>query len=315
MVRRGRATAADHGGLHRHGHDAAATPRLAIAFAITLGIFAAQLVGSALTGSLALLTDTLHMLVDVTGLLIALIAAAAAHRPPTPRRTWGLRRLEVLAALAQSAVLLGVGVYAAIEGVMRLLDAPEVTAAGMLVFGLIGLTGNIASIAVLAGGREATFNARAAFLEVLGDGLGSLAVIVAGAIALATGWGGADAIAGIVIAALIIPRALTLLRDTVNVLLEATPAKLDLDAVRAHLLAADHVVAVHDLHASTVATGLPTLSAHIVLSDECFRDGHAPEVLLSLKECLRRDFDIPIEHSTLQLEPPGLGGLEPENHR
>ena len=285
--------------------------RLTIAFAITVAIVIAQAVGAWVTGSLALLTDTAHALTDASGLLVALIAGTLMLRPPSSTRTWGFRRIEVIAALGQATLLLLVGAYAAVEGVRRLASPPEVPAGELLVFGVIGLVANITAIAVLASGRSANFNMRAAFLEVLNDALGSVGVIVAAIVIETTGYLRADAIAGLFIVALIVPRALKLMRETSSVLMEFTPEGLDLDDVRAHMLSVEHVREVHDLHASTVATGLPTLTAHVVVDDECFADGHAAEVLAHVKECVAEHFDVAIHHSTIQIETPQIARDEP----
>lgn len=294
----------DHG--HDHGLAAGAEDhrgRLAVAFGITATILVAQAVGALLTGSLALLVDTAHMLTDAAGLLLALFAASLTLRPASPTRTWGFRRAEVLAALAQSAVLLAVGVYVLVEGVQRLFSPPEIASGELVVFGVIGLVGNIASLLVLASGRKANLNMRAAFLEVLNDALGSVGVIVAAIVIATTGWQQADAVAGLLIGALIVPRAVRLLRETASVLLETTPPGLDLEQVRVHLLDVDHVHSVHDLHASLIATGLPIISAHVVVDEGCFRDGHAARILDDLQECVATHFDVPVEHSTFQIEP------------
>lgn len=289
-------------GIHHHGGDTHRTP-LAIAFAITAGIVVVEIIGAALTGSLALLVDAGHMLTDAGGLLMALVAASLSLRPPTSRRTWGFVRAEVLAATAQAAVLLAVGIFALTEGVQRLLAPPDVPSAGLLLFGVIALLGNIASIAVLHSRRSANLNLRAAFLEVVTDAVGSIAVIASSIVIAATGWTRADAVAGMLISVLIIPRAIILLRETSNVLLEATPKGLDLDAVRRHIMELPHVRSVHDLHASQIATGLPILSAHVVVEESCFYDGHAPRMLDELQACVAKHFDISVEHSTFQIEP------------
>lgn len=292
------------------GHPGDFRRRLAVAFAITAGIVVAQAVGAWLTGSLALLTDTAHALTDASGLLVALVAGTLMLRPPSSTRTWGYRRIEVIAALAQATVLLVVGAYAAVEGLRRLFTPPEVPAGELLVFGVIGLTANVIAIAVLASGRSANFNMRAAFLEVVNDALGSVGVIIAAIVIATTGFLQADAIAGLFIAALIVPRAVTLLRETSSVLMEFAPAGLDLDEVRDHILALEHVRAVHDLHASTVATGLPTITGHVVVDEECFVDGHAAEVLQQVRTCVAEHFDIAIHHSTFQVEPPSVSRTE-----
>lgn len=308
------------GAGHDHGDagSAAGRPgdhraRLWIAFAITAAIVLAQAIGAAITGSLALLTDTAHALVDASGLLVALIAATLVLRPPSTRRTWGFRRVEVIAALAQATLLLAVGVYAAIEGIRRLFEPPEVPAGELLVFGVVGLVANVAAILVLSSSRSANFNMRAAFLEVLNDALGSLGVIAAAIIIATTGFLQADAIAGLFIAALIVPRAFVLMRETVGVLMEFTPEGLDLDEVRRHILDLEHVRDVHDLHASTVATGLPTLTAHIVVDDGCFTDGHAARMLQEVEECVADHFDVQIHHSTFQIETASIGRHEPDS--
>lgn len=285
--------------------------RLWVAFGITAGIVMAQAVGSAVTGSLALLTDTAHAITDASGLLIALIAGTLVLRPSSARRTWGFRRLEVIAALGQAVMLLAVGLYTAIEGVRRLFAPSEIAAAELLFFGVVGLAANVAAIVVLSGTRGANFNMRAAFLEVLNDALGSLGVIAAAIVVATTGFMQADAIAGLLIAALIMPRAFRLLHQTGSVLMEFTPAGLDLEEVRSHLLGLDHVRNVHDLHASTVATGLPILSGHIVVEDECFTDGHAARLLREAKACVAAHFEVPVQHSTFQVEPEDLQEQEP----
>ncbi|SDR84695.1 cobalt-zinc-cadmium efflux system protein [Paraoerskovia marina] len=303
---------------HSHGHAADATPdhrrRLAIAFGITATLFVAQVVGAVVTGSLALLVDTAHMLTDAGGLLLALVAANLTLRPPSNRRTWGFRRAEVLAALAQSALLLVVGVYVLVEGVQRLFTPPEVPSAELLVFGVVGLVGNIASLLVLSSGRDANLNLRAAFLEVLNDALGSVGVIAAAIIISTTGWQQADAVAGLLIGALILPRALKILGESAGVLLESTPRGLDLDQVREVLTEVEHVESVHDVHASLIASGLPVLSAHVVVEDGCFRDGHAPQILDQLQTCASARFAIAVERTTFQLEPPSHAHHEEGRH-
>ena len=317
---RGHGHGQGHGHGHGHGHShAQATTgghrdRLGVAFAVTALIFVAEVAGAVLTSSLALLVDAAHMLTDVLGLAVALVAATLMVRPPSQRRTWGWLRAEVLAAGAQATILLCVGLYAIVEGVQRLWSPPEVRAEGLLVFGVIGLVGNLISMLVLSGGRGANLNMRAAFLEVVNDALGSVAVIASAVIIALTGWLRADAIAGLLIAAMILPRAVVILREAGNILLEATPPGLDLAEVRTHILRVSHVVGVHDLHASMVASGLPTLTAHVVLDDECFTSGHALEILDRLQECVASHFPVNVQHSTFQLEPARHRDHEPTTH-
>lgn len=288
--------------------------RLAVAFGITVAILVAEVFGAFLTGSLALLVDAAHMLTDAGGLMMALLAASLTMKPPTSKRTWGYQRAEVLAAIAQAAVLLAVGVYVFVEGILRLLSPPEISSGGLLVFGIIGLLGNIASILVLSSGRGANLNMRAAFLEVVNDALGSVAVIASAIVIATTGWERADALAGMLISLLIVPRTLKILREAGGILLESTPDDLDLDDVRRHVLALEHVRGVHDLHASRIASGLPILSAHVIVDDSCFADGHAPQVLDALQECVAEHFDLSVEHSTFQLEPASHAGHESGLH-
>ncbi|ANI92366.1 cation diffusion facilitator family transporter [Dietzia timorensis] len=297
------------GQSHGHGHDHAsptanpgARRRLAIAFAITALIVIAQAVGAAVTGSLALLTDTAHALVDASGLLVALIAATMMMRPPSSKRTWGFARIEIVAALGQATLLLVVGTYTAFEGITRLFDPPEVPSTELLIFGVIGLIANIVAMAVLLGGRNSNMNMKAAFLEVLNDALGSIGVIIAAILIWTTGFQQADALAGLFIAALIAPRAFRIMRESLRVLMEFTPRDLDLDEVRARLLRLEHVTGVHDVHASTIGTGLPILTAHLVIHEECFNSGHAPDILENARRCLDDVNGAEIEHATFQLE-------------
>jgi cobalt-zinc-cadmium efflux system protein len=298
---------------HGEGQGRGDRRRLAVVLAITTTVLTVEVVGALVSGSLALLADAGHMLTDAAGLLIALIAATMTSRPASSRRTWGYQRAEVLAATLQAAVLLAVGVLVLVEGIRRFLEPPEVASGAMLVFGGVGLAGNLISMLVLSGGAR-NLNMRAALLEVVNDALGSLAVLTAAAVIALTGWSRADAVVSILIGALILPRTLRLLRETTEVLLESTPRGLDLDDVRAHLLGLDHVHAVHDLHASQIATGLPVLTAHVVVDDVCFQNGHAPQMLDQLQACLAQHFPVAVEHSTFQLEPAGHADHETHTH-
>lgn len=292
-----------HGAGHNHDHSTVNRTRLVWAFAITASILVAEIIGAVLTNSLALLVDAAHMLTDSVGLLLALTAANLILRKPTLKRTWGFRRAEVLSATLQSALLLAVGIYAAVDSVRRLFVPPEVQAEGLLIFGIIGLLGNLISMWIISGGREANLNMRAAFLEVLNDALGSVAVIIAAVVIHFTGWASADSVAALIIAALIVPRAVKLLGETMHILLESTPRGLDLEAVRLHLEQQNGVIAVHDLHASQIASNLPVLTAHIVAEDRMFSADAAGQLLRDLQRCVADHFDVSIEHSTFQVEP------------
>ncbi len=302
-----------------HGHDHGSAPLtagrrpLTIVIVITGGVLLVEVVGSLLAHSLALLADAGHMLTDLAGLSLALVAAVLAQRPATDARTWGYRRLEVLAAAAQAAVLLAVGGVVLVVGVRRLVTPPDVESGVMGAFGVVALAGSLVSVAVLARSRSANLNLRAAFLEVLADALGSVAVIVAAVVIAVTGWTRADAVASLLIGAMIIPRTVKLLRDSVNVLLESTPAGMELSEVREHLLRVPHVHDVHDLHASQVATGLPVLTVHAVVDDECFHDGHLMAMLDELQDCLAGHFDV--QHSTIQFEAASHWAHERAAHR
>lgn len=289
-----------------HDHSRGATGaanrgRLRAALAITLTVLVAEVVGAVVTGSLALLSDAGHMLTDAAGLAIALVAIGLAARPTSHRWTFGWQRAEVLAALVNGVVLVAVSVLVLVEAVRRWQDPGEVEGTGMLVFGAVGLVANLVAMRLLRDGQKENLNLRGAYLEVLGDLVGSVAVIVAAVVIAVTGWVRADAVASVAIAVLILPRAASLLREVAKVLLEGTPEHLELVRVREHLEATDGVVAVHDLHAWTITSGMPVLTAHVVVEDRVLAPDRFCEVLDGLQSCLRGHFDV--EHSTFQLEP------------
>ena len=301
--------ATEHAHRHSHNHGAGASRgRLLIALCLSVTVLVAEIITALLTGSLALLADAGHMLTDVVGLVMALVAAHLSTRPATDRSTWGMRRAEVIGAALQAGMLAVVGVFVAFKAVHNLLVAPQIEASGRLVMGVIGLVANVIALVVLSGGRGGdghgeNLNMRAAFLEVLNDALGSVGVIIAAAIVARTGWTRADAVVSLLIAVLILPRAVALLRSALAVLMDFTPKELDLAQVRTHMLEVDHVEEVHDLHAWTVASGMPVLTAHVVVRDECLRDGHTEEILDRLQSCMAEHFPVRIQHATLQLEP------------
>ncbi|BAQ31920.1 cation diffusion facilitator family transporter [Bifidobacterium scardovii] len=281
--------------------------RLVMTLTLTSTVFVAEVVGAIITGSLALLVDAGHMLTDMSVLIASTVTAILMQRKPSNSRTWGWARLEVITAAASALVLLVVGVYALVEAGMRLFGhgAGEIQDIGLLLFfGILGLAANVGSIMILAGQRSGNMNMKAAFLEVMNDALGSVAVVLSAVVMMSTGWDGFDAVAGGLIALLMIPRAIMLLRNAVKVLLEETPDGLDLDAVREHMEGVPHVVAVHDLHASTVSTGMPILMAHVVV-DRGLTMEQAADVLSQLQDCLREHFPVSVPHTTFQLEPEG----------
>ena len=282
--------------------------RLGMVLAITCTILLVEVVGSLLSGSLALLADAGHMATDAAGIGLSLLAMWFAARPSSPSRTFGFHRLEILAAVANALVLCGVGVYILVEAVLRMLDPPAVASGTIMVFGAVGLAGNAVSLALLRQGQAESLNLRGAFLEVLNDLLGSAAVVLAGAVIWFSGFLRADAIASALVGLLILPRTWRLLREALDVLLEAAPKGVDLAEVRRHLLEDRGVVEVHDLHAWTITSGMPVLSAHIVVSDP----SASGQVLDRLCDCLRGHFDI--DHSTIQVEPAGHRHHEGTTH-
>ena len=296
---------------HDHAHSAAAAHRgrLTAVFAVTLVILVVELVGAALSGSLALLADAGHVLTDGAGVGLALLAIRFAARPATPQRTFGYYRLEILAAVANAVLLFGVAGFVLVEAWRRLSEPPAVASGLMLAVAAVGLVANAVSMWLLRDGQRTSLNMRGAYLEVWGDLLGSVAVLTAAAVIVLTGFRVADPIASAVIAVAILPRTWRLLREAVDVLLEAAPKGVDLAEVRRHLVETPGVTDVHDLHAWTITSGLPVLSVHVVLE----RDADAGKVLDGLGACLAGHFDI--EHSTFQLELPEHRGHEGATHR
>ncbi len=304
-----------HGHSHDHGIGTAAGKhrrRLVAVLGINAGILVLQVIGGLVSGSLALLADAGHMLTDSTGLVIALVAVSLAARPATSSRTFGLQRVEILAALTNGLLLVGVAVWVLIRAVDRWSQPEQVDSGLMLAVALVGAAANTVGLLILRGGKDESLNLRGAYLEVLGDLMGSAAVVVAAVVIMLTGWTRADSIASLAIVVLILPRAWSLLRDVVDVLLEATPKGVDLTTVREHIREVPGVVDVHDLHAWTITSGVPVLSAHVVVDDACITDGRSGEVLDRLGECLGDHFDL--DHCTFQLEPVGHAEHEGARH-
>ena len=301
---------------HAHGHGSTATGQhrgaLAGALSAALAIFAVEVVGAVVSGSLALLADAGHVLADAGGVALALGATLLAARPASGRRTVGWARAEILAAAVNGLVLAGMGIYVLVEGVRRLIEPSDVQAGQMALFAAIGLVGNLVGVALLYRARGASLNLRGAFLEVATDTVTSIGVLAGAAVIALTGFTRADPIISVVIGVVIVPRALRLLREAVNILLEAAPKDMDLEEIRRHIGEVDHVRGVHDLHVYTVTSGLPILTAHVVVDDECFHSGHAPQMLDAVQACLAGHFDV--EHSTIQLEPAGHADHEHPTH-
>jgi cobalt-zinc-cadmium efflux system protein len=286
--------------------------RLAVVLAITGTVFVAEVIGGLLSGSLALLADAGHMLTDATGLVLALVGAGLATRAATARRTYGMQRAEVLAALSNALLLVGVAVWVGIQAVDRLREPTEVQTTLMLAVAIVGTLANAAGLVLLHRGQAESLNVRGAYLEVFADLLGSVAVIVAAVLIMVTGWTRFDALASLLIFGLILPRAWALLREVVDVLLEATPRDVDPDEIRQHIKEVLGVVDVHDLHVWAITSGVPVISAHVVVDDACISQGRSGQVLDRLSECLGGHFDV--EHCTFQLEPVGHQDHEPISH-
>ncbi|MFF3605877.1 cation diffusion facilitator family transporter [Streptomyces sp. NPDC002463] len=302
------------GAGHDHGHSHGGPPptgtaaaayrsRLRIALGITLSVMVIEIIGGLVADSLALIADAAHMATDAVGLAMALLAIHFANRPPSGNRTFGYARAEILAALANCLLLLVVGGYVLYEAIQRFIEPAETKGGPAIAFAVIGLVANVISLSLLMRGQKESLNVRGAYLEVLADALGSVTVIVASGIILATGWQYADPIASIVIGLMIVPRTLKLLRETLDVLLEAAPKGVDMAEVRAHILALPGVEGVHDLHAWTITSGLPVLSAHVVVDQDALDSVGHEKMLHDLQGCLGSHFDV--EHCTFQLEPVG----------
>ncbi|GAA1442882.1 cation diffusion facilitator family transporter [Leifsonia poae] len=299
---------------HSHAHHANRR-RLLIAIGIVGAVFVVQVAGSLLSGSLALLADAGHMLSDVTGLIVALMATIVAARPPSDRQTFGYQRAEVFGALINGVILVVVAVSVTVGAIGRLVGGGDVhvQSTPMLIVAIIGLVANAVALLVLRPAASGSINMRGAYLEVLGDLVGSVAVIVAAVVIMLTGFMAADAIASLLIAALIVPRAFSLLRDVVRVLSESAPADTDVAEIRDHICGTKGVVAVHDVHVWAITSGAPVFTAHVVVEPQVFRSGKTGELLDELSGCLSAHFDV--EHSTFQLEPAEHAAHEDELHR
>lgn len=299
---------------HAHGAGARHRGRLTLVLALTVGVLVVEAVVAALTGSLALLADAGHLLGDSFGIVMALAAITVAQHGggPGSRRTFGYLRTEVIAAGLNGLILLALAVWVAISAIRRFGDSPELEGGLILLAGAVGLVVNIFGLLLLRSGAQENLNVRGAYVEVLGDALGSIAVLVSASVILITQWYPADAIASLVIAAMIIPRAVSLLREVAEVLLESTPRHVDLDELRAHMLAMDGVKDVHDLHVWTITSGMPVMSAHVVVEDSVTGMDEAHGVLDRLRGCLAEHFDV--AHSTFQIEPDGHVDSEHQVH-
>jgi len=282
--------------------------RLVVVFVITLAVLAIEVVGAAMSGSLALLADAGHVLTDTVGIGLALGAMWFAGRPASRDRTFGYLRLEILAAVLNAVLLLAVATIVIVEAIRRIDSPPDIATGTMLVVAVIGGIGNLIGMLLLHAPQRDSLNMRGAYLELMGDLLGSVMVVIAAIVIAVTGWTPIDALASIAIGVLILPRTLRLLREAVDILLEASPKGLPLDEVRQHILDAPGVADVHDLHAWTITSGMNVVSAHVVIEP----GADPPAVLDELCRCLSGDFDI--DHSTFQLETTDRRRLEERAH-
>lgn len=282
-----------HGGGGAGTATAQHAGKLAWALALTATYMVAEVAGGLITGSLALLADAAHMLTDVGGLALALIAIRFAAREATPQRTFGYLRMEVLSALANAVVLLLLTVYILYEAYQRFVSPPEVLSGPMLLVASIGLAVNLISMRLLAGGSSESLNVKGAYFEVLSDMLGSIGVILAALLMMWKGWRLADPIIGAGIGLFIVPRTFGLLKQAVHILMEGTPANVDVSILESKLLAVAGVSAVHDLHVWTVTSGFDAMSCHLVVNDF----STARSVLKQARIVMRDEFGI--DHVTI----------------
>ncbi|HMX71360.1 MAG TPA: cation diffusion facilitator family transporter [Solirubrobacterales bacterium] len=289
---------------HSHGigsYRGADRKALLIAALLTGGFMVAEAVGGVITGSLALLADAGHMLSDSFSLFLALFAVSIAARPATAKRTFGYKRAEILAALVNGVLLVLVSLWVVYEAIGRLDDPVEVMGGGMMAIAVLGLIINVVAFLVLWKGGGESLNVRAALRHVLGDLLGSVGVIIAAGVILLTGWEPIDPIVSILISILIVASAWSVLKESVDVLLEAAPKGIDTQEVGMAMAGVAGVEQVHDLHIWQITSGFPSLSAHVLVGADL--DCH--RVRLELDSLLKEQFEI--EHSTLQLEHAGDG--------
>jgi cobalt-zinc-cadmium efflux system protein len=292
-------------GGHDHGSFGSArfTKPLAIAFGLVLSFAIVEFVAGIASGSLALTADAGHMATDALGIGMALAAAVVSKRViPNSGQTFGLYRIEILAALANAVLLLGVAIYVIIEAIERMRDPGDIDSALMIVVALGGLIVNLISFRLLREGARESLNVEGAFLEVMGDTLASVGVVVAGAVIVLTGWVTIDAIVGIAIGLFILPRAFSLARRAIRILMEVAPAGVDVEDMREVLGGLPSVVEVHDLHVWTLTSDMHTATAHLVIRDGV--DGHP--TLDAARDALSGRFGI--DHATLQIEPESHSG-------
>jgi cobalt-zinc-cadmium efflux system protein len=288
---------------------AAHTSRLYGVLALSGAAMIVEIAGGIFTGSLALLADAGHMLTDVAGIVLSLVAIRLAQRPATAAKTFGYYRAEILAAFLNALLLALIAVYVLWEAARRFQQPPEIRGGWMLVLAGVGLVANLLSLLLLHGSSEESLNVKGAYLEVLGDTFGSVGAILAALVIWLTGWKLADPLIGVAIGLLILPRAWHLLKQSADILLESAPHDLDMAAIRTALQGIRGVVEVHDLHAWTITTGMNALSVHVVVDGE--KD--FSDVLTRAAALLRDDFGL--THSTIQVEPSNFHHHDDDCHR
>jgi cobalt-zinc-cadmium efflux system protein len=299
-------------GGHSHAAHAAGQRRaLTVVLAISSAILAAEVAGALLSGSLALLADAGHMLVDIGAIAGSLIAIRLAARPETGMHTYGLKRAEILAAAANGLALLVVAAVVGFEAIVRLVHPGPVRGGILIVVASVGVAVNLAATLVMTRANRRSLNIEGAFRHILTDLYGFIGTLIAGIVIVVSGFDRADAVASLLVVGLMLKASVELLRPALRILLEATPEDIDLEEVRRHLLELPEVQSVHDLHAWTLTSSLPILTAHVVVTDDCLNSGEAGRVLDHLQDCLSGHFDV--AHSTLQFESAGhieheLGG-------
>jgi cobalt-zinc-cadmium efflux system protein len=286
------------GGAAGHDHTARANERsLRIALGLTSAFLLVEFVGGILTESLALISDAAHMLTDVAALAIALAAIRIGKRSADERRTFGYARFEILAAAVNAMLLFGAAVFIVYEAYRRLKQPPDIQPVGMLVIAFIGLAVNLAAMKVLVGGREGSLNVKGAYLEVWSDMLGSIGVILGAAIIKFTGYNWVDSVVAILIGLWVLPRSWSLLKSSINILLEGVPDDIELEGVRGALLAVPGVLSIHDLHVWALTSGKVSLTVHVVNDGQVVAER---DVLPCILDKLAHDFGI--THVTVQCE-------------
>lgn len=298
-----------HGGGHGHSHGGGIPAgsaagrnkgRLAWALALTLTYMAAEVVGGLLTGSLALLADAAHMVTDAGGLALSLLAIHYAAKAPSPGKSFGYMRFEILAALANAVVLLGVTAYILYEAYRRFFEPTEILGWPMMLVAFVGLGVNLASMRLLAGGSPESLNVKGAYFEVFSDMLGSVGVIAAALVVMATGWRWVDPLVGAGIGLFIVPRTWRLLSEALHILLEGTPPGVDLAALRTEIEAMPGVRRAYDLHAWTLTSGFDAMSGHVVMDDVAV----GPDLIRAVRRLVKERHGI--EHVTVQVEDEAL---------